>query len=140
MHVNILFFLRPKSDVAVICSSMLVEDALRIMRKTNYTALPVNDTQGEYVGTLPQGDLLWYLHDSKDMKRSVLSPIKAVPRLHDNASIPVSTDMESLLNRMLEQNFAPVTDDRGVFIGIVTRRSIMEYFMRRLDSLIEEEK
>jgi len=48
--------------------------------------------------------------------------------------------MESLLNRMLEQNFAPVTDDRGVFIGIVTRRSIMEYFMRRLDSLIEEEK
>ena len=140
MHVNILFFLRPKSDVAVICSSMLVEDALRIMRKTNYTALPVIDKQGEYVGTLTQGDLLWYLHDSKDMKRSVLSPIKTVPSQHDTASIPVSTDMESLLNRMLEQNFAPVTDDRGVFIGIVTRRSIMEYFMRRLDSLIEEEK
>ena len=39
--------------------------------------------------------------------------------------------MESLLERALQQNFVPVTDDRDVFIGIVTRRDIIKYFADR---------
>ena len=28
----------------------------------------------------------------------------------------------------MNQNFVPVTDDRGLFIGIVTRRDILQYY------------
>jgi hypothetical protein len=32
----------------------------------------------------------------------------------------------------MEQNFVPVTDDRGAFIGIVRRRAILEFCTRML--------
>ena len=138
--MNIMFFLKPKSEVAVIKDDILVEDALDLMRHTSYTALPVIDKDGRYVGTLTQGDLLWYLRDSKYLQRSLLAPIRSVPRLYDNASVPANTDMDVLFARMLEQNFAPVTDDRGMFIGIVTRRSIMQYFLSKLEAPLDVEK
>jgi hypothetical protein len=39
--------------------------------------------------------------------------------------------MEELMSRALEQNFVPVVDGRGAFVGIVRRRSVLEYFADR---------
>ena len=33
--------------------------------------------------------------------------------------------MEELLDRAMRQSFIPVVDDRGAFVGIVTRQTIM---------------
>jgi CBS domain-containing protein len=33
--------------------------------------------------------------------------------------------MEELLEQAMQQSFIPVVDDRGAFIGIVTRQTIM---------------
>lgn len=35
--------------------------------------------------------------------------------------------MEDLLDKAMRQNFVPVVDDQKNFIGIVTRRDIMQY-------------
>ena len=43
----------------------------------------------------------------------------------------VSADMDELLYLIMEQNFVPVTDDRGKFIGIVTRHDIIKYFYEK---------
>lgn len=37
--------------------------------------------------------------------------------------------MSELFNRSLEQNYVPVVDDRNIFIGIVTRKTIISYLM-----------
>jgi predicted transcriptional regulator len=37
--------------------------------------------------------------------------------------------MEELVEKVMNQNFVPVVDDRNIFIGIVTRRDIMQYFV-----------
>ena len=37
--------------------------------------------------------------------------------------------MEDLLEKVINQNFVPVIDDRNVFIGIVTRSDIIKYFV-----------
>jgi hypothetical protein len=39
----------------------------------------------------------------------------------------IDAEMEQLLTRAIEQNFVPVVDARGVFVGIVRRREIIEY-------------
>ena len=41
----------------------------------------------------------------------------------------MTTSVEELLDRVLDQNFVPVVDDRDVFVGIVTRRSVLAYLM-----------
>ena len=37
--------------------------------------------------------------------------------------------LKTLIERSLEQNYVPIVDDRGIFIGIVTRKSIIKYLM-----------
>ena len=43
--------------------------------------------------------------------------------------IRVSTPIAELWEKLLDQNFVPVVDDRDMFVGIVTRRSVMAYLM-----------
>ena len=35
------------------------------------------------------------------------------------------------MDKALNQNFVPVLDDEKYFIGIVTRKDIMKYFMKQ---------
>ena len=39
--------------------------------------------------------------------------------------------MEDLREKVINQNFVPVVDDRNVFIGIVTRSDVIKYFVDR---------
>ena len=41
----------------------------------------------------------------------------------------VTTDMAELVRSATDQNFVPVVDDKGDFIGIVTRRAILRHYM-----------
>lgn len=41
--------------------------------------------------------------------------------------VKVSEDMEDLIKLIMNQNFVPVVDDRGVFMGIVTRKRVIDY-------------
>ena len=47
----------------------------------------------------------------------------------------MTTDLEGLLKYATNQNFVPVTDDRGMFIGIVTRQDIIRYFAQEFQQL-----
>ena len=40
--------------------------------------------------------------------------------------------MEQLLDAAINENFVPVVDDRNVFIGIVRRNAILEYFREKV--------
>ena len=59
------------------------------------------------------------------------SPIQTEPgdRLITTHSTELSHASEVLLNSKIEK--LPVVDDKGAFIGIVTRSSILKYFQER---------
>lgn len=42
--------------------------------------------------------------------------------------------MSALLFAASDQNFVPVIDDKGAFIGLVTRRAIMQYWLQHFDT------
>ena len=48
--------------------------------------------------------------------------------------------MEDLLQKAMNQNFVPVIDDMENFIGIITRKSIIEYCYNQLLELKSQEK
>ena len=54
-------------------------------------------------------------------------PITSFKRRADYTPVRVDSDMEDLLDKAMRQNFVPVIDDQKNFIGIVTRRDIMQY-------------
>ena len=128
--MNILFFMKPKSEIAYILETNTLRQALEKMKRSGYTAIPIIDDAGRYAGTLSEGDLLWAVLDKEvyNVKSSEKLAVKDVPQGRHNEPINVNAQIEDLLLTAMNQNFVPVTDDRGLFIGIVTRRDIMQYF------------
>ena len=128
--MNILFFLSPKQDLMYVYDDFTLRQTLEKMEFHRYSAIPIINRAGEYVGTLTEGDLLWAIKNqySLNLKEAENVPITQVPRRMDNEPVTADTSMEELISVALNQNFVPVIDDRGVFIGIVTRKEIMRYF------------
>ena len=81
------------------------------------------------VGTLTEGDILWGLKKfhGLDLEAAEDVPISAFPHKRDYKAVTVTTSMDQLIEAAMNQNFVPVVDDRGIFIGIVRRQAIIRY-------------
>ena len=134
--MNIIFLLKPKSVVAHINETSSIRQGLEKMRCHGYKALPVIDECGRYVGTVTEGDFLWYMVDGGmqgDLREHEGFTIRELIRSDRTRSVRINASMEELLDIAAEQNFAPVVDDRDSFVGIVTRSDVIKYFARERD-------
>lgn len=138
--MNILFFLTPKSELSYIYDDDTLRQALEKMEYHRYTSIPVLNRKGEYVGTITEGDLLFCLKNqfSLSFKEAEHIRIADVSRRKNNEPIRVEADIEDLIQKSTTQNFVPVIDDKNSFIGIVTRKDIIQYCIRRLKELPEK--
>lgn len=133
--MNIAYFLLPKNRVAYLYDDCTFRQGLEKMRHHGYTAIPVITRSGQYVGTVSEGDFLWrLLSDGSEAQRSLTMKeleqlqIRDILRGNNYPPVRITISMEELLNSAMNQNFIPVVDDSGSFIGIVTRKDIIRYF------------
>lgn len=103
-----------------------------------YTAIPVLDDDEKYVGTITEGDFLWNICDFEHREITEIAPkqlegirISDLNFRRKYPSVSIDVSMEELIERVMNQNFVPVIDDRGMFIGIVTRRDVIKYFAEK---------
>ena len=122
MNQNVLFFINHKAEVKYLSADMTVYQALNEMKEYKYTAVPVINYDGSYLGTITEGDFLWYIMNDG----SFHTKIKHVVRKDFCKPVNVNTDINELFSQSLNQNFVPIIDDRYIFIGIVTRKKILE--------------
>lgn len=110
-----------------------MRQGLEKLERSGYTAIPVISRQGEYIGTITEGDFLWSLKNkfSLDLKQAEEVPLAGVKRRMQFAAISIDANMEELISRAMNQNFVPVIDDKGIFIGIVTRKDIIEFCYKK---------
>ena len=128
--MNVLMLLTPKSELKTLVDTYSLRQGLEIMRAHGYTALPVIDKEGHYVGTVTEGDFLWHI-TGEQIDGNVLhacedNRIREIIRKDHSPAVNVSVDMDTLVEQSMRQNFVPVVDDRGTFIGIVTRQSVIK--------------
>ena len=134
MSKNLLFFLTPKAMCQFVYDDYTIRQALEKMESSGYTALPILNRQGEYRGTLSEGDVLWAMKNLCDMDLYIAENrrIMEISRRKDNVPIRVTHSMRDLVERAVEQNFVPVVDDKDAFIGLVTRKAIISYCIGRI--------
>ncbi|MDY0295417.1 MAG: CBS domain-containing protein [Acholeplasmataceae bacterium] len=138
--MNVLFCLTPKEKVAYIYHDYTIRQALEKMQIYRYNTIPILDRNGKYVGTLSEGDLLWYIKEHElSFGKTEQVPIHKVPRNKDNVSVPINTNMEDIIDVATRQNFVPVLDDFGAFIGIITRKDIFNYMVKQMNPENREE-
>ena len=131
--MNVLFFLTPKSEVAHLHDDWTLRQGIEKLERSGYTAIPMIDRQGRYIGTVTEGDILRILKKRYDMNlRSAENvSILAVERRVDFHPVSVNATMEDLVRVAMNQNFVPVIDDSECFIGIITRKDVMLYLTRK---------
>ena len=127
--MNIAFFLTPKNKVVYEKPSSTMRQALERMEYHRYSAVPLIDETGQYVGTLTEGDLLWKIKDTPHLSFNDTNKILIadIPRHICNKAVLINSDIESLISLSKDQNFVPVVDDNEVFIGIIKRSDIITY-------------
>ena len=136
--MNVLFFLKPKQEVCVLHKNYTLRQGIEKMRQYGFAAVPVIDDEGKYCGTVTEGDLLRQVlqHESKAEWEQI--PLREAMQTDVKKPVNVMADMDELLSVAVTQNFVPVVDDRGMFIGIVTRQDIMRYFAREYKALEQQ--
>lgn len=137
--MNILFCLTPKEKVSHVDDDDTLRQALEKMEHNGYAAIPLLTRDGKYIGTINEGDLLWYIkqHDFPSLKEMEDISVTEIERKRDNEAINISMPMEGLVNKITNQNFVPVVDDNNVFIGIITRKDVILYLTNK--EMLEEE-
>ena len=128
--MNILFFLRPKVTISFLEDTDSLRQALEKIKKSGYTNLPVLNSDGEFVYSLSEGDILFKIleDDVFSIHHSEGIKINDIKRRRTFKTINVNNNIEDLVQIALDQNYVPVLDDRNKFIGIITRHDIIKYF------------
>ena len=127
--MNIAFFLTPQIEVIYEYLDATMRQVIERMEHHGYTAIPLINKEGKYVGTLTEGDLLWKLKNTPDLNFRNTENVKVIdiPRKRKHKSVLINADVESLISLSTTQNFVPVVDDDGIFIGIIKRSDIINY-------------
>lgn len=132
---NILFFLKPKSEIAYIKVEDTLRQAIQKMEYHKYSSIPMLNKEGKYVGTITEGDLLWGIKNKYNLslKEAEYISITEINRKQDYLAVRADANMEDLMLRAMNQNFVPVIDDQENFIGIITRKDIIGYCYDKLN-------
>lgn len=133
--MNILFFLKPKIEVSYLTDESTVRQGIEKLRSSGYTAIPIIDKLGRYVGTATEGDFLWLLLNlgGGDLKATEHMSVCHMKLRTKNEAVSVDAKLEDLFLKTMNQNFVPVVDGRNIFIGIITRRDVLQYFYSRIE-------
>jgi len=131
--MNIAFFLTPKSEVACIDTDSTIRQTLEKMEYHRFTAMPIIDDEGKYVGTITEGDILWTLKENNlNLKETEKIYVSEVSKHMINKAVSINSEITDIILLSMNQNFVPVVDDQGIFIGIVKRSDIIKYCYNKL--------
>lgn len=134
--MNVLFLLTPKKNVLFLTLNMTVEIALDLLKNVRYSSVPLLDEEGHYVGTITEGDLLWHLENSQDKTTARNMKLQMIKRYRDYIVARIDASLDDLFIVAINQNYIPITDDRGFFIGLITRKGIISHY----NTLLKEYK
>lgn len=128
--MNVFQLLTPKSETMYLNETSTLAYAMDHLRTSGYTAVPVIHEDGTYAGTISEGDFLWAFIDGKDEDAGGHSlPLKSILQSDRNPAVKIDVDLTTIFEGALNQNFVPVVDDRNMFIGIITRKMVIRFFI-----------
>ena len=124
-----MFFLTPKRETVYEQIDSKISNVMEKMENHGLTAIPVIDSEGRYAGTVTEGDILRLVKQDSGNTFDWVSqkPVGAITRRARHESVRVDEVFDNLVKLTISQNYVPVVDDQGIYIGIITRSDIIEY-------------
>lgn len=132
-HVNIAKIMIPKVSLSLLHADDTVRQGLEIMRHHGYTAVPVLNEKGVYLGSVTEGDFLRHILavGTTELKAHEQYRISEIFRPNYCRPLSILAPIDELVAAALEQNFVPIVDDMHCLCGMVTRRSLILYLAQK---------
>lgn len=124
--MNIFNILVPKHMLTYLNANDTLDQAVAFLLGTTYTAIPVIDDQGRYVGIASEGDFLRAVM-KYGLDKLANYKVSDIVNKDEGAMVLNTVEKDEIVERILDRNFLCVVDDRQCFIGIITRKSIILY-------------
>ena len=112
--MNVMAMLKPKCSTTYLHDTDSLRDGLHIMHESGYSAVPVVDAEGRYVGTVKEGDFLWNMMDN-GIATLDSRQVKDILKTDWNLAVTDEEGMSTLIERALSQNFVPMVEGSRKF-------------------------
>ena len=127
-----------KAKIVRLYNDMTIEEALKVILKSNLTSVPVLErVSNRYVYSLSSNALLKKIVQAKGNESVYSETISSVPLERFIVPCDSETEVENLMDLVVNQNFVPLVDNAGVFQGIVTRKAVINYMIDKLATIEE---
>ena len=123
---SILFLLTPKIQTSFLYDDDSLRQALEKMEYHRFALIPVITHDGKYVRSLAEGDILYAMkHHNMSFDEMHHYPLEIAKSNRDIKPVKVEATIDDLKDLIVSQNYVPVIDDKGIYIGIITRKAVM---------------
>ncbi len=138
--MNIAKIMTPKYNTACLQDTSSVRQGLELMNRHGYTAIPVLNSEGKYIGSVTEGDFLRHITGvgTTELKEHEKYLVGDIFRPTFCPALDIHASEQQVIDAVLEQNYVPIVDDRGCLCGIVTRRSVILYLAEKLHPSAEK--
>lgn len=133
--MNIVTLLTPKEKTFYLDSHATVRQALEKYDYHKFTVVPLIDKEDHYVTTLSEGDILRYIKNNCnfDLEIAESQDVALIEKYRPYKALDISSSIKDVIRLLFDQNFIPIIDDRGMYIGIIKRKGIIKYLYENIN-------
>lgn len=120
-------FLTPAENLAVLIDSHNADHAILLLSQMTYSRVPVVTATKEYVGTISLTDIMHYKMQHENLSQEAFDQTDIVHMTKkDGRKLGPDYTLTQVLHHLVDESFLPVVDDQGIFLGIITRKTILK--------------
>lgn len=133
--MNLAKIMIPKVSTVFLKESQSVRQGWEIMNRNGYTAIPVISGEGQYIGTVSEGDFLKFIirEGTTDPHHMEQFRVSQLVRKDFCPPLQIDAGREQVIDSILNQNFVPIVDGRNTLCGILTRRGVIQLLAEELE-------
>lgn len=125
--------LTPKAQTGWVYNDYSIYQVFEKMKEYPYSALPIVDSDGFFRGIITEKDLISLMKKHETINEEDLKSIKIeeCKRTKERKAISCFESFDNLVNLLLDQNFVPIVDGRGAYMGLITRKSLISFLYKK---------
>ncbi|MGT2926036.1 cyclic-di-AMP-binding protein CbpB [Streptococcus cuniculipharyngis] len=119
-------YLTPEEELAIFIDSHNVSHVMLLLTNNGFSRVPVMTKDKHYVGTISMSDIIQYQkeHDLTEMELADLDISLMVNK--KLPTIAFDADLTEVMHKLVDASFLPVLTNDQLFLGIITRKSILK--------------
>lgn len=118
-------FLTPADKLAVIIDTHNMDHAKLLLSHMTYSRVPVVTEDNRFLGTVGLREIIQYQTEN-DLSDEELQQDIALIINRDVVTVKEDYDLAEVLRKLVDESFLPVLGEKGEFLGIITRKSILK--------------